>query len=104
MLLPGDPAALGELLKALGAFWVFDKATGSIISEYGKRFWFKHVHKQKDKTEQLLKELRDARDRYDSISGKTEALLLEKERLEGEVIRLRVENDILRKNGAPPKA
>jgi hypothetical protein len=103
MLIPPDPLTASALLKALGAYWTLDKVTGGIVSEYAKKFWFKRIHKQKDKTEILHDELRQARDRYNNISNKVDAILRRNDSLEGEVIQLRVDNARLSQQNTIPE-
>jgi hypothetical protein len=87
-----------ELSGIAAAIWLADKASGGLVSEYIKRFWFKRIHVVQDTLGQLKEELHNSIDRYDSISNRVDEILQENERLQKEVIRLRVENGQLLKD------
>lgn len=79
-----------ELLAA----WLADKVAGALIGEKAKRFVLRQPRERLATIEQ---ELRDAKHRYEFAVERFAAVLAQKERLEGEVIRLRVENSDLRR-------
>ena len=83
-------------LEIAAALWLADKATGGIISEYGKRFWFSNIHKQQDETEKLRTELRALVQHFAETEALVPKLLEQKAELEEEIRKLRRENASLR--------
>jgi predicted RNase H-like nuclease (RuvC/YqgF family) len=84
-------------LEIAAALWLADKATGGIVSEYGKRFWFGKIHKQRDEAEKLRKELQAVVQHFAETEALVPQLLEQKAELEEEIKRLRRENASLRK-------
>ena len=81
--------------------WLADKATGGIFSEYVKKFWFAKIHKQKDKAKELEAELVSLKRKYDDLEVGASQLIAQKDQVEAELIRLRIENHLLKKKNPP---
>src|SRR5687768_7739629 len=73
------------------ALWIADKASGGILGEYAKRFWFSRVHRLRSSEDVRLELARQRAAEIDAVEARVLEILRQNDALLQENIELRLE-------------